>query len=206
MGWIGGPPRESLEPDGDERDAAMEGDGADLRRLPEGGAGQALEDLRLSGLRHQDGLRRLLLGGHGRGRGRGRGSVILEPAMGRISTRRPARGNWTWGRVRSPLAGGGWGDPPGPPGGAGTALRVERRAVGLLFLREPRWRPGSVRGRMPAHGRRTARRNLDAKIRRSGRRARRSHPRFGLDHDEASGEGTGRVSPFGSGLRSPGHP
>jgi hypothetical protein len=50
------------------------------------GAGQALEDLRLSGLRHQDGLRRLLLGGHGRGRGRGRGSVILEPAMGRIST------------------------------------------------------------------------------------------------------------------------
>jgi hypothetical protein len=120
--------------------------------------------------------------------------------------RRPARGNWTWGRVRSPLAGGGWGDPPGPPGGAGTALRVERRAVGVLFLREPRWRPGSVRGRMPAHGRRTARRNLDAKIRRSGRRARRSHPRLGLDHDEASGEGTGRVSPFGSGLRSPGHP
>ena len=42
------------------------------------------EDLRLSGLRHQDGLRRLLLGGHGRGRGRG--SVILEPVMGRIST------------------------------------------------------------------------------------------------------------------------
>ncbi len=90
MGWIGGPPRESLEPDGDERDAAMEGDGADLRLLPEGGAGQALEDLRLSGLRHrlrhQDGLRRLLLGGHGRGRGRGQGSVILEPVMGRIST------------------------------------------------------------------------------------------------------------------------
>jgi hypothetical protein len=53
---------------------------------------------------------------------------------------------------------------------------VERRAVGVLFLREPRWRPGSVRGRMPAHGRRTARRNLDAKIRRSGRRATKSSP------------------------------
>jgi hypothetical protein len=71
LGWIGGPPRESLEPDGDERDAAMEGDGADLRRLPEGGAGQALEDLRLSGLRHQDGLRRLLLGGMGAAAGEG---------------------------------------------------------------------------------------------------------------------------------------
>jgi hypothetical protein len=44
----------------------------------------------------------------------------------------------------------------------------------------------------------------DATTRRNGRRTRRKPRRFGLDHDEAGGEGLGRISPFGSGLRSPG--